>query len=358
MKDKIKVMIVDDSASVRMVVGEIVDSNPDMEVLTTAPDPIIAERKLEKEWPDVMILDIEMPHKDGVTFLKEIMAKRPTPIIICSSLAERNARVTMEALSAGAVEIITKPKVGIKDFLTNSVTMITDAVRSAYNADLRKLKPKTIPKLVVEPKLSADAVLSPAMGKKAVGDAERIVAIGASAGGTQATEVVLKALPKETLPIVIVQHMPEKFTEAYASRLNNVCDIEVKEAANGDVLEKGHAFIAPGNNHVILEQKGKKYRIQIKEGPLVSRHRPSVDVLFRSVAKVAGKNALGIILTGMGDDGATGMKEMRSSGVKTIAQDEETCLVFGMPKEAIKRGGVDEVLALGRIPASIMRFYD
>jgi len=357
MKEKIKVMIVDDSASVRTVLGEILNSNPDMELIATASDPIIAERLMKKQWPDVMILDIEMPNKDGVTFLKEIMRYRPTPIVMCSSIAEKDAKVTMEALSAGAVEIITKPKIGLKNFLSESIDMITEAVRSASKSNVKKLKMNIETELKYSPKLSADVILSPAQGKFVAGISDRFVALGASAGGTQATEIVLKALPKNSPGIVIVQHMPEKFTKAYASRLNTVCEVNVKEAENGDIIKTGQVIVAPGSHHMLVKRKGEHYIVEIKDGPPVSRHRPSVDVLFRSVAKIAGKNALGVILTGMGDDGAAGMLEMHNAGAKTVAQDKETCVVFGMPKEAIKLGGVEEVFPLNKIPEAILKFF-
>lgn len=349
---KIAVTIVDDSASVRKVLTEIINANPDMEVISTAPDPIIADHYLKKRWPDVIILDIEMPRKDGLTYLKEIMNIRPTPVIICSSLAEKDAAITMQALAAGAVEIVTKPKIGIKDFLYESVMQITDAVRSAAHANVKKLRPP----VGSEPKLNADAILTLPATKSGISIRDKIIALGASAGGTQATEAVLKRLPVNLPPILIVQHMPEKFTAAYASRLNNVCNINVKEAVDGEKVVNGQVYVSPGNLHLLLKETGNQYFIQLKDGPPVSRHKPSVDVLFRSFAKSAGKNALGIILTGMGDDGAAGMLEMHNSSIKTIAQDEETCMVFGMPKEAIKRGGVDSVLPLHKIPEAIIDF--
>ena len=366
----IKVMIVDDSASVRKVISEIINSNSDMRVTAAAPDPIIAENYLKKEWPDVIILDLEMPRKDGLTFLKEIMAMRPTPVIICSSLAEKNASVTMEALSSGAVDIITKPKVGIKDFLSSSEMMIVDAVRSAFSADIKKIEPGPIPKPGIQPKnraglkistgpkLNADVILASETGRANISrGADRFIAIGASAGGTRAIEAVLISLPKDTPPIVIVQHMPEKFTFAFSNRLNSLCEISVKEAEDGDELKTGWAFLAPGNRHMIVKRRENNYYIELKDGPLVCRHKPSVDVLFRSISNVAGSNVLGIILTGMGDDGAAGMKEMHNAGVKTLAQDEESSLIFGMPKEAIKRGGVSHVLPLQEMPQSIVDFF-
>lgn len=358
MNEKIKVMVVDDSASVRKIIGDIVDSNNDMELIAAAPDPIIAMKHLNKQWADVIILDIEMPRKDGITFLKELMRDRPTPVIICSSLAERDAKVTIEALSIGAVEIITKPKVGIKDFLNEAVITITDAVRSAAKANVKILKPEIKPLFKENLKLNADVILPPSQGKKVPVTSDKFVAIGASAGGTQAIDVVLKMLPSNSPGIVIVQHMPEKFTAAFADRLNKNCDIEVKEAKDGDEIRIGCALVAPGSHHMLINRNGKHYNVIIKDGPPVSRHKPSVDVLFRSVAKAAGKNALGIILTGMGDDGAAGMLEMHKTGAETIAQDEKTSVVFGMPKEAINMGGVDKIFPLQKIPESIMQFYN
>ncbi|MBN2403580.1 MAG: chemotaxis response regulator protein-glutamate methylesterase [Spirochaetes bacterium] len=355
MSKKIKVHIVDDSATVRMVLGDILASDPSIEVIAASADPIIAEKKLEKEWPDVFILDVEMPNKDGITFLKEIMAKRPTPVVMCSHLTVKNAKTTLEALSAGAVEIIAKPKVGLKDFFTESALMLIDTVKSASQANVNKIDLPVITKSV-QHKLSADAVLSPWDGHRIFRAADKLIAIGASAGGTQAIEAVLTALPEDVPGIIIVQHMPEKFTKAFADRLDKICRIRVKEAENGDSIVQGNAYIAPGNYHMLIERQGGRYKIVVKDGPLVSRHRPAVDVLFRSVAKTAGGNAIGIILTGMGDDGAAGMLEMKNAGSKTVAQSEETCVVFGMPKEAIKRGAADKVLPLNGMPNEIMQF--
>ena len=356
--ETIKIHIVDDSASVRKVLGDLLDTDSSLEVIDTSSDPIIAEKKLKKQWPDVFILDIEMPHKDGITFLKEIMATRPTPVVMCSSLTENNTKITMEALSAGAVEIISKPKVGLQNFLYESAMMLVDVIKSAALADVKTLK-KTIsakPGLKVSPKLTADALLTPFDGKRVTCKTDKIVTIGASAGGTQALEALLSSLPLNSPGIIIVQHMPEKFTFAFAKRLNNICAIEVKEAEDNDQVKSGRALIAPGNLHLMVIRKGSNYSVITKEGPLVSRHRPAVDVLFRSVAKNGGENVLGVILTGMGDDGAAGMFEMKQAGSRTIAQNEETCVVFGMPKEAIKRGGVDEVLPLEDISGEIIKF--
>ncbi|MCP4134246.1 MAG: chemotaxis response regulator protein-glutamate methylesterase [bacterium] len=365
MTEKIKVHIVDDSALVRQVLSAVLTSDPGIEIMATSSDPIIAKKRLEKEWPDVFILDIEMPRMDGITFLKEIMKTKPTPVVMCSSLTEKNAQISMQAMSAGAVEVISKPKVGIKDFLTDSAVRLIDKVKSAAQADMTQLMPKDTGKaapgaaqkkqrVLGEPKLNADAVISPWDGKTVSLDTDRIIAIGASAGGTHAIEAILKSLPAESPGIVIVQHMPEKFTKAFADRLNNLCAITVKEAESGDIIKPGCAIIGQGNIHLVIDRKDNNYCTRLKEGPLVSRHRPSVDVLFRSVAKSAGKNAIGVILTGMGDDGAAGLLEMHKAGAATIAQDKETCVVFGMPQEAIKRGAADKVLPLGDIPMAMM----
>jgi len=361
---KIRVAIIDDSASVRAVLSQILNADPAIEVLFTASDPVFASRHLAKEWPDVFILDIEMPQKDGLTYLKEIMKVRPTPVVICSSLTEKNAAITMEAMRAGAVEVLTKPRIGLKEFFNESAMMIVDAVKSAAQANIKVLgkasssldnnRPAYADK-GIPPKLSADVILSPSSGRVSA-KTEKFVAIGASAGGTQAIEAVLKKLPMEVPGIVIVQHMPEKFTKAFAERLDMVCKLVVREASDGDKIVPGTVLVAPGDRHMLVNRTGTAYTVAIKDGPPVSRHRPSVDVLFRSVAKFAGPNALGIILTGMGDDGAAGMVEMHDSGARTIAQDEATCIVFGMPREAINRGSVDRVLPLDKISGEITRY--
>ncbi len=349
------VLIVDDSAVVRQVTSDILGSAPDIEVIGTASDPIFALNKMEKRWPDVIVLDVEMPRMDGITFLRKNMSERPTPVVICSSLTERGTETTMQAISAGAVEVITKPRIGVKQSLQEAATELTNAVRAAAAADLRRLRKKTAPApAAVAPKLSADAIL-PAATHAMAQTTDRVVAIGTSTGGTQALEAVLTVLPRVCPGIVIVQHMPEKFTAAFAARLNSVCQIEVREAADNDRVLPGRALIAPGGRHLLLRRRGAQYHVEVKDGPLVNRHRPSVDVLFRSVAKYAGKNAVGILMTGMGDDGARGLKEMRDMGAFTIAEAEETCVVYGMPKEAVKLGAVCESAPLHAIPQLIMQ---
>ncbi|MBS1145090.1 MAG: CheB methylesterase:Response regulator receiver [Proteobacteria bacterium] len=355
MVDRIKVMIVDDSALVRQVVSQALATDPGIEVIGSAADPIFAMQKMKVRWPDVLVIDIEMPRMDGITFLKKIMAEHPTPTVVCSSLAEKGAQATFEALAAGAISIITKPKVGLKSFLEDSSNDIVQAVRSAARANLRALSASVLPGLI-RPKLMADAMISPPLHRALERTTDQVVAIGTSTGGTQALEAVLTRLPATSPGIVIVQHMPEKFTGMFADRLNGLCQIEVREGCNGDRVVPGLALIAPGGRHMMLKRNGAQYAVEVVDGPLINRHKPSVDVLFRSVAKCAGANALGIIMTGMGDDGARGMKEMHDAGARTVAQDEVTCVVFGMPKEAIRMGGVDQIAPLDQIPAAIVSY--
>ncbi len=346
--NKIKVLVVDDSAVVRQVMLDVLKGAPDIEVIGTASDPLFAMQKMQTQWPDVITLDIEMPRMDGITFLRKLMGEHPTPVVVCSSLTERGAETTLQALAAGAVSIITKPKMGVKQFLQDASNDLVEAVRAAARANIRRLG-----NLPATPRLRADAVLPPPSGAMAH-TTERIVAIGTSTGGTQALEAVLTRLPQVCPGIVVVQHMPEKFTAAFAERLNSLCEIEVLEAKNGDRVIPGRALIAPGGLHMMLTRSGAQYRVEILNGPLVSRHKPSVDVLFRSVAKTAGRNATGIIMTGMGDDGARGMKEMHDAGAYTVAEDESTCVVYGMPKEAVRLGGVDRSIPLHGIAAEIL----
>jgi two-component system chemotaxis response regulator CheB len=348
---KIKVAIVDDSALVRQVISEILKTDSTFELIFTAPDPIFALEKMKKDWPDVIILDVEMPRMDGITFLKKIMAERPTPVVICSSLTVENSDTTMQAMSAGAVEILAKPQVGLKGFLTDSSEVFKDAIKAASQSNVTRIK-RTF-------KSDSNPVI-PAI-RKPTSDTffkttDKVVAIGTSTGGTIALEFILKALEVDCPGIVIVQHMPEKFTRAFADRLNSICKIQVKEATAQERVTPGKAIIAPGNYHMTLNKSGAQYYVDVVDGPLVSRHRPSVDVLFRSVAKCAGSNAIAFIMTGMGDDGASGMKDMHDAGVYTYAQDEQSCVVFGMPKEAIKKGAVDKVVPLEEIPRIIQNF--
>lgn len=341
----IKVLVVDDSAAVRQTMSEILNADPEIEVIATAADPYFAAEKLKSTVPDVITLDIEMPRMDGLTFLSKLMSQHPLPVVICSSLAEERAETTLKALEYGAVEIITKPRVGTKTFLQESSVMICDAVRAAAKVQV-KPHAKKIHKKVTK-KLSADAVLPKANPNKAmIKTTEKVVVIGASTGGTEALKVFLESLPHDSPGIVIVQHMPEKFTTSFAARLNDTCNVNVKEAKNNDTVIPGQVLIAPGNYHTLLKRSGARYYVEVKEGPLVSRHRPSVDVLFRSTSRYVGKNAVGIIMTGMGDDGAKGMLEMKECGANTIAQDEASCVVFGMPQQAIKLGAVNTIAPL------------
>ena len=345
---RIRVMIVDDSAVVRQVLTATLEKCHEIEIIATASDPVFALEKMNRDWPDVLVLDVEMPRMDGITFLKKLMAERPTPVVICSTLTGRGTETTMLALAAGAVSVVAKPTTGLKQYLQDASDALLNAIRAAARANVRRLVPVTN-----APKLSADAIL-PAAAHAMAQTTETVVAIGTSTGGTQALEAVLTRLPRVCPGVVIVQHMPEKFTEAFANRLNGLCQIEVREARHGDRIMQGCALIAPGGRHMLLKRSGAQYLVEIMDGPLISRHRPSVDVLFRSAAQYAGKNALGIIMTGMGDDGARGLKEMRDAGARTIAQDEASCVVYGMPKEAVKLGAAGKILPLEHIAAAII----
>lgn len=349
---KIKVLIVDDSAVVRQTLQEIISSDSRFEVIATAADPFIAVNKIEEEVPDVITLDVEMPRMDGITFLQKIMSQHPIPVVICSSLSEKGSETALRALEYGAVEIIQKPKLGAKQFLQESAIRICDAVKAASLVNVKKIP---VRRTEVQPKLTADVIIPKLVSKAMVQTTEKVIVVGASTGGTEALKVFLEAMPLDTPGIVIVQHMPENFTSAFSKRLDSICKISVKEAEDGDTIIRGRALIAPGNKHMLLKRSGARYYVEIKEGPLVSRHRPSVDVLFRSAARYAGKNTIGVIMTGMGDDGAKGMREMKDAGAYTIAQDEKSCVVFGMPHEAIKLGGVDKVLSLENIAGVVLR---
>jgi two-component system chemotaxis response regulator CheB len=356
-KRTIRVMIVDDSASVRQVLSAILNEDPDIEVMAAASDPFVAAKRLQEEVPDVMILDIEMPRMDGITFLRKIMAQHPIPVIICSTLTVEGSDMMFEAFEAGAVDILPKPRADTKQALQESSTRVREAVKSAAQARVR-VRPRRSQRVAVEQKLTADAIIPPPVAGRSSPVTERIVCIGVSTGGTEALCDVLEVLPSRSPAILIVQHMPPGFTAAFAKRLNGLCEVEVKEAEDGDIVAHGGVYIAPGGRHMLLQRTGQRYHIVIKDGPPVSRHRPSVDVLFRSAAQHAGRNALGIIMTGMGDDGARGLLEMRKLGAATRAQDEETCVVFGMPKEAIACGAVEKVVSLSQIPKEIVAWQD
>ncbi|MES2296025.1 MAG: chemotaxis response regulator protein-glutamate methylesterase [Pseudomonadota bacterium] len=353
----IKVMVVDDSAVVRQVMSSLLQAAPGIEVLHAVADPVLAIARMKLQWPDVIVLDVEMPRMDGITFLKMIMGERPTPVVICSTLTEKGAQTTMDALGAGAFAVITKPKLGLKQFLEDSSDDLVQTVRAAAQANLAQLARRAAPAAPLKPvaKFTADVILAPSEAGAMARTTENVVAIGTSTGGTQALEMVLTSLPRVCPGIVIVQHMPEKFTAAFAERLNGLSQIEIKEAQQNDRVLPGRALIAPGGRHLLLRRNGAQYFVEVVDGPPVNRHRPSVDVLFRSVAKCAGANALGVIMTGMGDDGAAGLLEMRRAGARTVAQDEASCVVYGMPKEAVKRGAVEKSVPLEAIGREILQ---
>jgi two-component system chemotaxis response regulator CheB len=350
---RVSVLIVDDSAVVRQTLSEILCSDPDIDVIGTAADPFIAARRMLEIVPDVMTLDVEMPRMDGLTFLQKVMKQHPIPIVMCSSLTEKGCETGLRALELGAVDVITKPKLGVKQFLEESRIQLCDTIKAAASAKVRRhLHPEATK---VEQKLTADAVIPLKTNHAMIATTEKVVIVGASTGGTEALTTFLKAMPVDCSGIVVVQHMPEKFTAQFAGRLNDVCAISVKEAANQDSVVRGRALIAPGGRHTLLKRSGARYFVEVRDGPLVSRHKPSVDVLFRSAASYAGSNAVGVIMTGMGDDGAKGMLEMKEAGALTVAQDEETCIVFGMPREAIALGAIDKVLPLDRIAPEVVK---
>ncbi len=349
----IKVLIVDDSALVRKLLTEMINAQPDMTVVGTAGDPYIARERIKALNPDVLTLDVEMPRMDGLSFLEKLMRLRPMPVIMVSSLTERSSETTLHALELGAIDYVTKPAHDIRKGIDESSQEIIDKIRipaSARNKNITRRPPPP----PIEKKLTADAMLPQTNGH--IATTKKVVIIGASTGGTEAIKDILTLLPANSPPILITQHMPAAFTTAFARRMDGVCRITVKEARDGELIMPGHAYIAPGDRHLLLARSGVNYTTQIADGPLVCRHRPSVDVLFRSAANCAGKNIVGVILTGMGDDGANGMLEMKQAGAFTIAQNEESCVVFGMPKEAIARGGVDEIVPLHDIAGRIMGF--
>ncbi len=354
--DKHSILIIDDSAVVRQTLTEIINSDPQLEVMGTAADPYYAVEKIKKESPDVITLDIEMPRMDGLTFLKKLMSQHPMPVVIISSLTAEGTETAMKAIQYGAVDIITKPNMDTRTFIRESKIRICDAIKAAAHANIKKLQQRFFRDIKVQPKYSADAVISHKQPLSMAETTEIVVAIGASTGGTEAIKDILVQLPHDTPGIVIVQHMPEVFTKSYAERLDSLSKITVKEAATGDTIIRGRALIAPGNYHMLVKRSGARYYVEVKTGQLVNRHRPSVDVLFRSTSRYAGKNALGILLTGMGDDGARGLLELKQAGAPTIAQNEESCVVFGMPKVAINMGAADKVMDLNEISKQIIKY--
>ena len=370
--NKIRVLVVDDSAVVRQSLSSILGSDPEIEVMGTAADPIIAVKKIMKEIPDVITLDIEMPRMDGLTFLRKIMSQHPIPVVIISSLTTEGTEVAMRALEYGASEIIGKPAMNAAKFINESKIMICDAVKAAAQAKLsrkkiahqtvpppkpkiKKSRPQNIQPLEVKPRYSADVILEKGSASDRITLTEKVIVLGASTGGTEAIRHFLKQLPDKMPGIAIVQHMPEGFTKSFANSLNTISELEVKEAENGDKLYQGRVLIAPGNCHMLLKRVGKEYFVEVKDGPLVNRHRPSVDVLFRSASRYAGKNSTGILLTGMGNDGAKGLLELKEAGALTIAQDEASSVVYGMPKEAAKLGAAQEILSLEKIAPYLLK---
>jgi two-component system chemotaxis response regulator CheB len=339
----LRVLVVDDSALVRESMQRILTADGSFSVATAA-DPLIAAHKMATARPDVILLDLAMPQMDGLSFLRKVMAEDPIPVVVCSAMAFDGADVALRALEEGAVDVVTKPRLGVRDFLEESVTLLVDTLRAAAEVNLPRSKRA--------PALSP--IIASEESKSRRRDGQHVIAIGASTGGTEALSILLGSLPEDVPGLVIVQHMPEGFTGAFARRLDRSSRIAVKEATDGDRIERGRALVAPGNRHMVIRRAGSSWRVRIGDGPLISRHRPSVDVLFRSVAGDVGPSALGVLLTGMGRDGADGLRAMKQRGAWTIAQDEETCVVFGMPREAIARGVIDEVLPLQRIGQALL----
>jgi two-component system chemotaxis response regulator CheB len=347
---KIKVLIVDDSALIRSVMREIISSQQDMEVVGVAPDPLVARELIKQTNPDVLTLDVEMPKMDGLDFLEKLMRLRPMPVVMVSSLTERGSEITLRALELGAVDFVTKPKMSIESGMREYTELIADKIRAASKA---RVKPR---------QLAAPGAARPADGgalpliRNPLTSSEKLIIIGASTGGTEAIKDFLIQMPSDCPGILITQHMPEGFTRSFAKRLDSICKISVKEADSGERVLPGHAFIAPGHSHLMLARSGANYVTQLDQGPPVNRHRPSVDVLFNSAAVCAGKNAVGVIMTGMGKDGAQGMLEMKKAGAYNFAQDEASCVVFGMPREAIAVGATHEVGAINDLPGMVLGY--
>ena len=344
----IKIAVIDDSVMVRRVLVSLFARDPVCKVTVTAADPVEALPLMETDWPDVIVLDLEMPRMDGLTFLRKIMSTRPTPVVVCSAFTEKGARITMQALAAGAFSIITKPSQGIQQLVEEGANNLLSAVKAATLANMRSFK------AAMTASVPAPFNRTQPLQRRTAEVSDTIVAMGTSTGGTQALQTILTVLPENSPPIVVVQHMPEKFTAAFSERMNSICAIEVREAKHGDAVIPGRALIAPGGHHMQLKRTGAGFIVEIDKSDPVNGHRPSVDVLFKSVAREAQKKALGVIMTGMGDDGARGLLEMHDAGAFTIAQDEATCVVYGMPREAVKRGAADLVLPLNKIAAEIL----
>lgn len=348
---KIKVLVIDDSALIRSVMKEIINREADMQCVGAAPDPLVAREMIKSLNPDVLTLDVEMPKMDGLDFLERLMRLRPMPVVMVSTLTERGSNITFRALELGAVDFVSKPKLDIARGMEGYAGEITDKIRAAAQARVRK---SAGAHPLITDKFTADAILPSVAGRYS--STEKLIIIGASTGGTEAIKEVLARFPADVPGILVTQHMPENFTKSFAERLDSLCKISVKEAEHNERILPGHAYIAPGHSHLLLKRSGANYMTELNQGPPVNRHRPSVDVLFRSAANVAGGNAIGIILTGMGKDGAMGMLEMRQAGAHTIAQDETSCVVFGMPKEAIALGGACEVVPLQNIARRTLEY--
>lgn len=345
----IKVLVVDDSLVVRLAARDLLTKHPDIALIDTAPDPVAAMEIMRREWPDVIVLDLQMPRMDGLTFLRKLMDERPTPVVVCSSLVGQGAQAGIDALAAGAVSLISKPRAEVNEFFVDESDNIVAAVRAAAQTNMTQLR-----RMIAAPRpaeVPAPPPTRPMPGIAASG--ERILALGASTGGTLAFEALLPALPADSPPIVMVQHMPVGFTRRFADRLDSLCAISVREAENGDVPTRGVALMAPAGKQMRLQSTGLGYKVEVLDGPVINRHKPSVDCLFSSVARAAGRNALGVLMTGLGDDGALGMKEMFDTGALTVAEAQETCVVYGMPRAAVLRGGAREVLPLHAIAARI-----
>ncbi|MDJ1492183.1 chemotaxis response regulator protein-glutamate methylesterase [Cytophagaceae bacterium DM2B3-1] len=365
---KLKVLIIDDSALVRQTLTEIINADPMLEVMATAADPYLAAQKIKQSIPDVITLDIEMPRMDGLTFLKALMAQYPLPVVIISSLTQNGSSLALRALDLGAVEIIAKSEIrNTREYLEESTIRITDTIKAASMVHVRK---RSITSVASTSQMGSDQTIANHPGSKISGHknidsvnskiystTDKVIAIGASTGGTEAIRFLLKNIPANCPGILIVQHMPAGFTRSFAEQVNTLCDINVKEARDGERVMRGHAYISPGDKHMQLVRNGAQYTIRLREGELVNRHKPSVDVLFNSVAVSAGQNALGIIMTGMGKDGASGLLKMKEAGARTIAQDESSCVVFGMPKEAIKLGAADQIISLTDLPKKILAHF-
>lgn len=355
--NKIKVLIIDDSALVREVLTEILNADPMLEVIGTASDPLIARNKIKQLNPDVLTLDVEMPRMDGLTFLSNLMRLRPMPVVMVSSLTEKGADITLQALEMGAIDFVSKPKLDVAHGLKDYAEELCEKVKGASGAKLQNYSwdITPIPTLETPDRHTADAVLDKRTASKNFKTTDKIIAIGASTGGTEAIKEVLMQMPADAPGIVITQHIPEAFSAPFAKRMDDNCAMTVYEATDGQQILPGHVYIAPGSHHMIVERSGARYICKLNDGPPVNRHRPAVDVMFRSVAQNVGPNAIGVILTGMGDDGAAGLKEIKDAGAPTIAQDEKTSVVWGMPGEAVKHGGVDDILPLQSIPAKLTR---